>query len=108
MAVTDTILDIEGLTIRFHTRQGPVTAVDGLDLSLERGRVLGLVGESGCGKTVMSRSLIRIEAPGKIEEGHIRFFGKNGAEAIEALDPLGDTIRKIRWKEIAMIFQEPM
>jgi oligopeptide/dipeptide ABC transporter ATP-binding protein len=109
MAASDTILDIEALTIRFHTRQGPVTAVDGLDLSLRRGRVLGLVGESGCGKTVMSRALIRIEAPGKIEAGHIRFLGENGAEvALEAVDPLGSTIRRIRWKEIAMIFQEPM
>jgi len=109
MAVTDTILDIEGLTIRFHTRQGPVAAVDGLDLSLQRGRVLGLVGESGCGKTVMSRSLIRIEAPGKIEGGHILFVGESGSEvALETLDPMGDTIRTIRWKEIAMIFQEPM
>jgi oligopeptide/dipeptide ABC transporter ATP-binding protein len=109
MAATDTILDIEALTIRFHARQGCVTAVDGLDLSVERGRVLGLVGESGCGKTVMSRSLIRIEAPGKIEGGHIRFSGRNGKEVrLETLDPLGDTIRRIRWKEIAMIFQEPM
>ena len=63
MTATDTILDIRGLTIRFHTRQGLVTAVDGLDLSLRRGSVLGLVGESGCGKTVMAHSLIRIEAP---------------------------------------------
>jgi len=109
MPVTDTILDIQALTIRFHTRQGLVSAVNGLDLSLRRGCVLGLVGESGCGKTVMSRALIRIEAPGRIEGGHIRFFERNGTEvAIEALDPAGSTIRRIRWKEIAMVFQEPM
>ena len=109
MAATDTILEIHALTIRFHTRQGQVTAVDGLDLSVERGRVLGLVGESGCGKTVMSRSLLRIEAPGKIEAGQIRFVGGCGTEvALETLDPQGGAIRKIRWKEIAMIFQEPM
>jgi peptide/nickel transport system ATP-binding protein len=109
MPVTDTILNIQDLTIRFHTRQGLVSAVDGLDLSLQRGRVMGLVGESGCGKTVMSRSLIRIEAPGKIEGGHIRFFGQDGTEtALEVLDPAGTAIRRIRWKEIAMIFQEPM
>jgi peptide/nickel transport system ATP-binding protein len=109
MPVTDTILDIEALTIRFHTRQGLVTAVDGLDLSLRRGSVLGLVGESGCGKTVMSHGLIRIEAPGRIEGGRIRFFGQDGAPvALEALDPHGEAIRRIRWKEIAMIFQEPM
>jgi oligopeptide/dipeptide ABC transporter ATP-binding protein len=109
MAATDNILEIQALTIRFRTRQGQVTAVNGLDLSVERGRVLGLVGESGCGKTVMSRSLLRIEAPGKIEGGQIHFFGGSGIEVpLEALDPLGGTMRKIRWKEIAMIFQEPM
>jgi len=109
MVTTDTILEIQALTIRFHSRQGQVTAVDGLDLSVERGRVLGLVGESGCGKTVMSRSLLRIEAPGKIEGGQIHFDGGSGTEvALETLDPLGGAIRKIRWKEIAMIFQEPM
>jgi peptide/nickel transport system ATP-binding protein len=109
MPATDTILDVQALTIRFHTRQGLVTAVDGLDLSLRRGSVLGLVGESGCGKTVMSHALIRIEAPGRIEGGRIRFFGPDGAEvAIEALDPAGSAIRRIRWKEIAMVFQEPM
>jgi peptide/nickel transport system ATP-binding protein len=108
MPATDTILDIENLTIRFHTRQGLVTAVDGLDLSLRRGSVLGLVGESGCGKTVMSHALIRIEAPGRIEGGRVCFFGRDGAVALEALDPRGEAIRRIRWKEIAMIFQEPM
>jgi peptide/nickel transport system ATP-binding protein len=109
MPCTDTILDVQDLTIRFHTRQGMVTAVDGLRISLRQGRVLGVVGESGCGKSVMSRSLIRIEAPGNIEAGHIRYLQRNGSElAIEALDPTGSTIRRIRWKEIAMIFQEPM
>lgn len=109
MPGTDTILDVQDLTIRFHTRQGMVTAVDGLRISLRQGRVLGVVGESGCGKSVMSRSLIRIEAPGNIETGRIRYRQRNGSElAIEALDPTGSTIRRIRWKEIAMIFQEPM
>src|SRR6516225_518924 len=103
------ILDVQDLTIRFHTRQGLVTAVDGLSLSLRRGRVLGVVGESGCGKSVMCRSLIRIEAPGKIEAGHIRYLGCDGSDsAIETLDPEGAAIRRIRWKELAMIFQEPM
>lgn len=105
----NTILDVEGLTIRFHLRQGQVTAVDGLQLSLQAGRVLGVVGESGCGKSVMSRALIRIEAPGEIEQGRVRYIGRDGCEvAIEKLDPAGPAIRRIRGKEIAMIFQEPM
>jgi peptide/nickel transport system ATP-binding protein len=109
MPATDTILDIQALTVRFHTRQGLVSAVAGVDLALRRGCVLGLVGESGCGKTVMCHALIRIEAPGRIEGGQICFFGRDGAEVmLDALDPGGSTIRRIRWKEIAMIFQEPM
>lgn len=105
----NTILDIQDLTIRFHMRQGLVTAVDGLELSLQEGRVLGVVGESGCGKSVMSRALIRIEAPGTIEQGRVRYIDRDGCEvAIEKLDPAGPDIRRIRWKEIAMIFQEPM
>jgi len=109
MLDVDSILELQDLTIRFHTRQGLVTAVDRLRLSLRRGQVLGVVGESGCGKSVMSRSLIRVEAPGKIEAGHIRYLGCDGSVwAIEALDPAGRQMRAIRWKEIAMIFQEPM
>jgi len=92
----NTILDIEDLTIRFPMRQGLVTAVDGLTLSLEEGRVLGVVGESGCGKSVMSRALIRIEAPGTIEKGRLRYIDRNGREvAIEKLDPAGLDIRRI-------------
>src|SRR5215475_4845392 len=104
-----TILDVQDLTVQFPMRQGPVTAVDGLQLSLQEGRVLGVVGESGCGKSVMSRALIRIEAPGTIENGRVRYIGRDGCEvAMEQLDPAGPAIRRIRWKEIAMIFQEPM
>src|SRR5215475_1554695 len=109
MPGVESILKLEDLTIRFHTREGLVTAVDCLQLSLRRGQVLGVVGESGCGKSVMSRSLIRIEAPGKIEAGHIRYLGRDGSKwAIETLHPAGRQMRAIRWKEIAMIFQEPM
>lgn len=109
MSDAEIVLDVQNLIIRFETRQGLVTAVDGLSLSLPRGRVLGVVGESGCGKSVMCRSLIRIEAPGKIEAGRIRYLGGDGSDwAMETLDPAGRAIRRIRWKEIAMIFQEPM
>src|SRR5215475_8651128 len=104
-----TILDVQDLTVQFPMRQGPVTAVDGLQLSLQEGRVLGVVGESGCGKSVLSRALIRIEAPGTIEKGFVRYIDRDGCEvAMEKLDPTGPAIRRIRWKEIAMIFQEPM
>src|SRR5215831_11450853 len=104
-----TILDVQDLTVQFPMRQGPVTAVDGLQLSLQEGRVLGVVGESGCGKSVLSRALIRIEAPGTIEKGGVRYIDRSGCEvAIEKRAVARPAIWRIRWKESSMIFQEPM
>ncbi len=107
--MSDLVVDIRNLTVSFNTRRGDVTVVDALSLPIERGRVLGVVGESGCGKSVMSRCLLRIEAPGKIVSGNVTYF-KDSRQALhlESMDATGTTIRRIRWKEIAMIFQEPM
>jgi oligopeptide/dipeptide ABC transporter ATP-binding protein len=107
--MSDPVVEIRNLTVSFHTRRGEVSVVDGLSLSIERGRVLGVVGESGCGKSVMSRCLLRIEAPGKIVSGNVTYFkGPRQALHLEGMDAAGTAIRRIRWKEIAMIFQEPM
>ena len=98
------LLEIKGLKTYFSTEEGLVRAVDGVDLRIERGETLGVVGESGCGKTVTGLSIMRLisEPPGKIVEGHILWEGKN------LLDLPPGEMRKIRGKEIAMIFQEPM
>lgn len=97
------LLDIQGLTTHFFTRGGVVRAVDNLSLRLRKGRVLGLVGESGCGKTVTALSILNlVPAPGKIVSGKISFEGND----LLALPP--DEIRKIRGARISMIFQEPM
>src|SRR3990170_4451291 len=98
------LLEIKGLKTYFSTEEGLVRAVDGVDLRIERGETLGVVGESGCGKTVTALSIMRLisEPPGKIVEGHILWEGKN------LLDLPPGEMRKIRGKEIAMIFQEPM
>jgi len=97
------LLDIQGLTTHFLTRSGVIKAVDNLSLRLRKGRVLGLVGESGCGKTVTALSILNlVPSPGKIISGKIYFEGQN------LLDLSGEEMRAIRGAKISMIFQEPM
>jgi peptide/nickel transport system ATP-binding protein len=109
----DVLLEIKGLKISFPLDEGKVRAVEGLNLSIRRGEVVGVVGESGCGKTVAAQSILRIiPAPGRIDAGQI-LFRPTGAPAggvvdIARLNPTGRQIRDIRGRDIAMIFQEPM
>jgi peptide/nickel transport system ATP-binding protein len=114
MLMGEPLLEVKDLHIHFLTDEGAVKAVDGLDLTIERGQTVCLVGESGCGKSVTSRALLKIlRAPGKIVGGqmlyHIRQpYGAPKVVDIAAMDPKGREIREIRGKEISMIFQEPM
>jgi peptide/nickel transport system ATP-binding protein len=103
-AMADPLLEIKGLSVRFFTYQGTVRALEEVDLTIERGEVLGLVGETGCGKSVMARSVLRLipDPPGKISHGQILFKG----EDILKLRPR--RLREIRGNDISMIFQEPM
>ena len=97
------LLRIENLRTVFQTSNGEVAAVDGVDLSVARGRTLGIVGESGCGKSVLSLSIMRlVPQPGRIASGRIDFGGQNLLELPAA------GMRAIRGSRIAMIFQEPM
>ena len=100
---TQPLLQVQDLNTRFHTLDGVVNAVDGIDFEVYRGETLGLVGESGCGKSVTALSILQLLRcpPGEIQ-GQILFEGKNLLE----LDREG--IRKIRGNDISMIFQEPM
>ena len=100
----DALLRIRGLKTHFKTDDGWVRAVDGVDLTLNRGETLGVVGESGCGKTVTAMSVLKLipMPPAKIVEGEILWRGRD----IVQLD--ADEMRKIRAKEIAIVFQEPM
>jgi oligopeptide/dipeptide ABC transporter ATP-binding protein len=97
------LLEVKNLRTHFQTRSGVVRAVDGVSFSLDRGELLGLVGESGCGKSVTALSIMRLVAPpGKIVGGEIKFDG-------EDLLKLPDSkMRAIRGDDIAMIFQDPM
>ena len=97
------ILEIDRLKTHFFTRDGVVRAVDGVSYALYPGETLGVVGESGCGKSITALSVLRlIASPGRIVEGEIRLAGRNLLEASEA------EMRSIRGNEISMIFQEPM
>ncbi|WP_185983777.1 ABC transporter ATP-binding protein [Aureimonas mangrovi] len=101
--MSEPVLKISDLATTFRTSMGEVRAVDGVNLTVERGRTLGIVGESGCGKSMLSLSVMGlVPAPGKISRGEIRFEGQN----LAGLSP--SAMRDIRGNEIAMIFQEPM
>lgn len=112
------LIEVENLKTYFHLPQGLVRAVDGVTFEIHRGETLGVVGESGCGKSVTAQSILRIvPPPGKIVGGRISYYRQvvsNGAGSVEEiidltqLDWQSDTIRSIRGAEIAMVFQEPM
>jgi len=98
------LLEVKNLATYFYTLEGVVKAVDGVTYDLEPGETLGLVGESGCGKSVSALSVMRLIPwpPGRVVSGEVLFNGEN------LLDRSSEQMRKIRGKEIAMVFQEPM
>lgn len=98
------LLDIQKLTVAFDTDDGSFNAVNNLDLKLERGQVLGLVGESGCGKSVTAMSILKLlpSPPARITSGQINFHGH------DLLNITNKELRGIRGRRISMIFQEPM
>ncbi len=97
------LLSIQGLRTVFRSATGDVPAVDGVSLSVAKGRTLGIVGESGCGKSMLSLSVMRlVPSPGRIAAGQVMFDGRN------LLDLSAAEMRGIRGGRIAMIFQEPM
>jgi peptide/nickel transport system ATP-binding protein/oligopeptide transport system ATP-binding protein len=97
------LLEVSNLRTHFPTRRGLVRAVDGVSFHLDRGELLGLVGESGCGKSITALSVMRLVAPpGKIVEGEVLFDGKDLLKLSDA------EMRQMRGDDIAMIFQDPM
>ena len=105
----DSLLTIENLKTYFFLDEGIVRAVDGVDLEIPRGKTLGIVGESGCGKSVTAFSALRlVSSPGEIVEGRIVLHRADGDVVLTNMDEDGEAIRAIRGKEIAMVFQEPM
>ncbi len=105
------VLQIKDLRVRFQTEAGSVDAVDGISLRIGRGRILGLVGESGCGKSVTSMSILRlIRPPGKIIGGSIHLCAKDGEHTVEVLglSENAKALYDVRGGVASMIFQEPM
>ena len=100
----ETLLEVDGLVTAFDTDAGRVTAVDGVSFSVEKGKTLGIVGESGCGKSVTALSIIRLlpQPMGKILGGRILFDGK------DLLKVQDEEMHKVRGGQIGMIFQEPL
>ena len=98
------LLEIRNLTTRFYTQDGVVNAVNGISYNVDEGEILGVVGESGCGKSVSMLSVMRLipDPPGKIVDGEIVFFNR------DLLTLSDQDMRKVRGAEIAMVFQDPM
>jgi len=115
--MAEPLLEIKDVRVDFEVRDGTVHAVDGVTYTVNRGETLGVIGESGCGKSVTAKAVMQmIPKPGKIVSGKIlyhrrdKFDPSKPAEIVDItnLDPDGSTIRSIRGGEFAMIFQEPM
>ncbi|HHV26486.1 ABC transporter ATP-binding protein [Anaerosalibacter bizertensis] len=100
----DKLLEVKDLKTYFYTDDGIVKAVDGVNFSVESGKTIGIVGESGCGKSVTAMSILRLipDPPGKIVNGEVLFDGKDLTKVSE------DELRHIRGNDISVIFQEPM
>ncbi len=106
----DNLIEFDNLTTHFFTDIGTVRAVDGVSFDIPRGKTIGVVGESGCGKSVTSMSLMRlVQGPtGQIIDGAIRYARERGGEALDLTKAPIKMMQQIRGNEIAMIFQEPM
>src|SRR5690606_4694880 len=114
LSADEPLLRVKELQTHFFTREGIVRAVDGATFDVYPGKTLGIVGESGCGKSVAAKSILRIvDEPGRVVDGSILYSyvdeaGRFRQEDLVALKPTGQTMRSIRGGEISMIFQEPM
>jgi len=116
--MNDVLIEVKDLRVEFDVREGIVKAVDGLTLDIKRGQTVGVIGESGCGKSMTARAILQmIPKPGKITNGEILYYRRikdvGLSELVDTvnitkLDPDGSLIREIRGGEIGMIFQEPM
>lgn len=102
--MSENVLNIKDLIVEYHTDEGVVQAVNGIDIKLSKGRTLGLVGETGAGKTTTARSIMRLiqSPPGKVKQGTIHLNGQDMLKASEK------KLEKIRGAQVSMIFQDPM
>jgi oligopeptide/dipeptide ABC transporter ATP-binding protein len=107
--MSEPLIEVKNLQVNFYLTQATVRAVDGVSFSIPKGKTLGIVGESGCGKSVTARAILNmVKQPGRIDGGSITYYSQRGPIEITQHSPKSETMRKLRWGEIAMIFQEPM
>ncbi len=115
--MAEPLVEIKDLHVEFEVRDGIIHGVDGFTLTINRGETLGVIGESGCGKSITAKAVMQmVPKPGKITGGEILYYQRDKYDPkkptevvnITRLDPDGDKIRRIRGGEFAMIFQEPM
>jgi peptide/nickel transport system ATP-binding protein len=103
------VLSVRGLKTHFVTDEGTTRAVDGVSFTMTAGKTLGVVGETGCGKSITARSLLRIvESPGRVVEGEIRLKRDDGWVDLADLPANGPELRQVRGGDIGLVFQEPM
>ena len=102
--MTEPLMEVKNLRVRFHTEDGMVKAVNGVSYTLEPGEIVGVVGESGCGKSVHALAIMRLIQipPGKIESGEVLFDKRNLLQLTES------EMRHVRGRDISMVFQDPM
>jgi peptide/nickel transport system ATP-binding protein len=105
---TEMLLEVKNLRTHFKLSEGMLKAVDDVSFTISRGRTLGLLGESGCGKSVTALSILRIVPPTARVSGEISYHGLGQPVDLVSLPPSAETMRQIRGRDIAMIFQEPM
>lgn len=102
------VLDVTDLCVSFPGRGARVRVVDGVSFTVSAGKTLGLIGESGCGKSVIAQSILRmVPPPGRIESGRIVLHCDGTQIDLATLDPAGPDMRRVRGREVAMVFQEP-
>jgi peptide/nickel transport system ATP-binding protein len=108
--LAEPLLEVRDLRTHFELEDGVVKAVDGVSLTVRRGRTLAVVGESGCGKSVTARSILRlVERPARIVGGQVLLHGKDpSGDPVDLLAVKDKRLRQVRWADIAMVFQEPM
>ena len=104
----DALLRVEGLTVDFQTSRGLARAVDDVSFSIKRGETLALAGETGCGKSVTARSILRLvpQPPGIYSAGSIYFQGIEESEPLDVLEASEQQVRALRGDRIAMVFQD--
>ena len=103
------LLEVRDLKVEFKLREGNVRAVNGVSFDVKRGKTLGIIGESGSGKSVTAQAVMRLTpSPGEVTSGQMLLYREQGTIDLANTSPSGEAIRDVRWNDISMVFQEPM